>query len=636
MAQQDAMEQAKEFLRQVIKYRFWISIGVAAIFSLIAYMVGSSPIRAKADAQTKAIAGALTDVKQYTSNAIPTADYKPLVEEKTQTLDKDVHTAWKTLYDRQAPFLTWPETVRERFRKWGREWPKDEDAGRVNLAIVDYIMAYPDYVSMVYKTFNPFNYETGEGIVAAPPQDALLRPAVFQVEKLPNLGKVWSAQERLWIQRTVLDVVAQVNKNAKNWDDAIVKQIESLEVGNPTAQDQQSIAKGEQLEPAPDIYAPGEEEAAQAAAASAGGSGSMSMSGPGAMAAQMGGGGGLKGRGDMPAMGMAGMSMMGGGGMPGGEAETVSYVKPENDKGQYKIMPIMISVLIDQDHIQDFLIELENSPMSIQVKDMELSRPHTRVTKPQKGEQMAGGFGGLGGSMAGMMSRMRGGDDAMSMGRGMSAFGGMMGQMAAMRSRMGGAEMGGMRMGGMGMPGMGASTAARKGTDTRNVDRAKEREKAKKAIEEVKGPTLFDPHFDIVQVTVYGQARFFNPPPVEEQAQPSMGDTAAAGGAPAAAPAAAAPAASAGAAGGSQAPGASVAGSAQANQQTPQAAPAKAEPAPAAKAEPAPAAKADAAKADAAKADAAKADAAKADAAKADAAKPATTKGEAKGATPKS
>ena len=45
MAQQDAMEQVKEVVRQLIKYRFWISIGVAALFGLIAYFVGSGPVR---------------------------------------------------------------------------------------------------------------------------------------------------------------------------------------------------------------------------------------------------------------------------------------------------------------------------------------------------------------------------------------------------------------------------------------------------------------------------------------------------------------------------------------------------------------------------------------------------------------
>jgi hypothetical protein len=522
------------------------------------------------------------------------------VEEKTQVLSKDVQSAWKTLYDRQAPLLTWPESVQERFRKWGRQWPKEEDPGRVNLAIVDYIEAYKDYVVMVYKTFNPFNYETGEGIVAAPGQDALLRPAVFQVEKLPNLGNVWSAQERLWIQRTVLDVVAQVNKGAKNWDDAIIKQIEMLEVGNPMAQDQRSIAKGEVLEPAAEIYAPGEEEAA--AAASAGGAGAPAGAAA-SMANQMMGGGGIKGRGDGLGFGSGmnmGTMMMGSGGAgASGKEEGVYYVKYENDKGQYKILPILISVLIDQDHIQDFLVDLENSPMSIQVMDIELARPQARVTKPEKGEAGAGGFGAMGGAMGGMMMRMRGGEGMMGpgmMGRGMMSFGGMGAMMQgemSMRGRMG------SMMGAMGM-GMGSGTTTqKKGTDVRSENRKGERKKASEAVEKVKGPSLFDPHFDIVQVTVYGQARFFNPPPVDEQAQTSLSDsTAAAGSAPSGAAAPPASGASAG-----TPPGAQATDTALAKQQQPTSA------ATTPKAEAAPPAKAEAAKGDSSKPDATKGDA---------------------------
>ena len=81
--------------------------------------------------------------------------------------------------------------------------------------------------------------------MAAPPEAILLKPAPFTIENPPELGKVWAAQERLWVQRTLLQVIAEVNKNAKDWDAAIIKQINNLEVGNPAAQDQISIAKGE-------------------------------------------------------------------------------------------------------------------------------------------------------------------------------------------------------------------------------------------------------------------------------------------------------------------------------------------------------------------------------------------------------
>jgi hypothetical protein len=517
MAQQDAMEQVKEVVRQIIKYRFWISVGFAALFGIIAYLVGASPVRAKAEAETKKIKDAETEVKQYASTNIPTKEYQPIVEEKTQVLTRDVNKAWKTLYDRQSPLLTWPDTVQDRFQKWGRKWPETEDRGKVNLAIVDYIMAYKEYVTMVYKTFKPFDFESGEGIVVSPPEEALLRPSSFSTEHLPGLSAVWSAQERLWIQRTVLEVVAQVNKNAKDWSSATVRQIEAIEVGSPVAQDQRSMAHGDQLAEAPLILAPGE----TAPDPAGGGGGGASGAGPAAP-------GGAAGR-----MGM----MMGGGGRgmggPGGastESQSVFYVKAGNEN-QYKILPLMLTVLIDQDHVQDLLIELENSPMSIEVKEFELRRPPSKVSKPEKGASEAGMGMGMGMSMGmgmmGMMGR-----------RGTGGFGGMadrmgsqMSQMMMMQRSMGMGQMG-MGMGGMG--GAGASQSKKKGTDVRKDDRKKKREEAEKAVLSAKGPSLFDAYFDIVEVTVYGQARFFNPPPAEAQSEPSLGEASSPGAAPAA------------------------------------------------------------------------------------------------------
>ena len=502
MAQADAMETAKEVLRQLIKYRFWIAISAAALFALIAYTVGSGPIRAAAASETSKIKGAETEVQNYASNSIPTKEYKPIVEEKTQVLDKDVLSAWRTLYDRQAPLLTWPEGVQERFQTWGRQWPDKVNPRTIELAKVDFIEAYPSYVKMVYKTFNPFDYETGEGVVAAPPEPELLLPAQFSQEHLPDLGKIWAAQERLWIQRTVLEVIAEVNKNAKKWDEAIIRQIVSLEVGSPDTQDQRSLAKSETLEESKPIYAPGEEPPAADASSAATGSRGGGMMGGGMMGGgMMGGGGGMTGGGDAPS--------------------SVFYVKSDSTK--FKVLPLAVTVLIEQDRVQDFLIELENSPMSIQVKDIEIVRPTTRVARPEKGEA-GGGFGTMGGGMMG---------GRMGMG-GMVGMGGMAGQMEQQMRGMMTAQRGAMQgMGGMGSGMMGGgmgqqATTKKKGADKRDTVRKDEREKTSKALEDAKGPSLVDPFFNIVQVRVYGQARFFNAPPADEAPTPSMNDAAAA------------------------------------------------------------------------------------------------------------
>jgi hypothetical protein len=253
----------------------------------------------------------------------------------------------------------------------------------------------------------------------------------------------------------------------------------------------------------------------------------------------------------------------------GGASESVFFVKPENDKGQYKILPIMMSLLIDQDHVQDLLVELENSPMSIQVMDFELQRPSSRVTKPEKGA-----IANLSGYGESMMSGMMGGRGGMGM---MSGYGGMMSGYAGMMSRMmggGRGRMAGMMKGRMGSGmGMGASAPSRQGSDKRGQDRGKTRKEEKEAVESAKGPSLFDPYFDIVEVKVYGQARFYNPPPADTQSAPSLGETAAD------ADAASTPAAAAGETPNAEASGAEPAEADQSKSVATKVEPAKAEPA---------------------------------------------------------
>jgi len=75
--------------------------------------------------------------------------------------------------------------------------------------------------------------------------------------------------------------------------------------------------------------------------------------------------------------------------------------------------------------------------------------------------------------------------------------------------------------GGMGGPGMmgGAAAPQRKGVDARTKDRAKDAAAAVKAVKSATTSSLHDPYFYIVEVKIYGQARFFNPPPVEAPAR---------------------------------------------------------------------------------------------------------------------
>ncbi len=483
------MDQLKTFLRQCVKYRFWIAVGVSLFLPLIGYFVGSGTYNEATKKREGEIKSADTDVGKYTSANQPNPDYKKVVDEKKEVLAKDVDSTQRKLYERQEPLLKWPDVVQDKFRTWGRKWPENIDRGQVQAAIYDYTVAYPEFVSRVYQTVKPWNPEDGTGIVFVPDEAILLKPAPFKLESPPELGKVWAEQERLWVVTALLDVVAKVNEDAgaKDWDGAWIKQVLDIDVGSASAQDQKSLAKGVLLDPAPPLVPEGTPVPDPAAAQAAG---------PG---------------------GMGGGMMMGKGG-GGGANDEVYYLKSDVPL-PYKVLPIEMTVLVEQSRLSEFLVGLENSPMAIQVMEPEIAKPMVPVVKPVYGETNSG-MGGMGG-----MEMAYGG------GRGREMMGGMAG--AQMR--------GGRNGGGNGMPssrmedamagtmggqgyGRGNNTPKRGGTDLRSApNKGEERQKkAKEAAQAKAAPKKnVDQYFNVIQVTVYGQARFYNTPAPIPPAEPS-------------------------------------------------------------------------------------------------------------------
>jgi hypothetical protein len=387
------MDQVKEYLRLAVKYRFWIAVGIAALLPLIGFFIASGPIQAEEQQKASTIKSSFDNVKKFESRAATPVNgqYKPAVDKETALLKKDVDTSWRKLYERQAPLLTWPDEVADTIPIWTRKYPEELAPNVVRDAVTAYIETYEPYVESVYRSFNPFDAVTGKGIIAAPPKEALLQPAVFTLTTPPSLGKVWAAQERLWVQGTVLDVLAKVNERAgaTSWIEAPLKQVLELQVATDAALDQQSLAEGKALTEAPDVLSAAETAAAAAA---------VDTSTTGA-ATDM-----------MSMMGAQGrMGMAGGFGMSGGAAvdpAVVKYLESAN-ADQVFIAPFFLSVYIEQDAITNLLAEFQNSPMNIQIREIGILKPPPHsVKKPVKGVQMqwSMGFGmGRGGSMMGDM-----------------------------------------------------------------------------------------------------------------------------------------------------------------------------------------------------------------------------------------
>ena len=87
------MDQLKDILKQLIKYRFWIAVGISALLPMIAYLVTAGSIQQQAQAETEAIKGANSAVGAFTSGSVINGQYKPLVDTKKEELVKDVNAS---------------------------------------------------------------------------------------------------------------------------------------------------------------------------------------------------------------------------------------------------------------------------------------------------------------------------------------------------------------------------------------------------------------------------------------------------------------------------------------------------------------------------------------------------------------
>ena len=332
-----------------------------------------------------------------------------------------------------------------------------------------------------------------EGIVEWDNQDySRIQAGVYWATR-PLTVEVRLAQEDLWVYEALLRSIAKTNEEAgaTSYYNAAIKRIRALEIGKPAAMAMRSAKSRLGL--------------GKTTAGGAMGSGGDYMMEGGMGSGEMDmGSGGMMGGGEDDYMMEGGSGMMGSGGMMGGGASRdPEMVKKALLNGRYvdltgepltadsepyaefKLMPVHIVVDMDQQKLPNFLVNLANCEMPVDVKQVSIAADG-KMNFSTGGMGGMGGMGGSGGMMGGY------GGDMGGYGGDMGGYGGEMG--AGSGGEMGagyGGEMGGYggemgSGGGMGAYGGGVASAA---TDDAKQD---------------------------VPIEVLGVIRIFNPPDEEK------------------------------------------------------------------------------------------------------------------------
>ena len=261
-----------------------------------------------------------------------------------------------------------------------------------------------------------------EGIVEWDQQDyARIQNGVYWVTR-PLTVEVRLAQEDLWVYEALLRSIAKTNKDAgaKSYYNAAIKRIVALEIGQPAAMAMKSAKSRLGLDK---MFAAGggsgydESMMGSGSEMDYGGSMGDSMMGDSMM------GSGMEGYGD--GSGMMGATTARDPEMVAKRLLTGRYVDLTGEPqaadsepyAEFKLMPVHIVVFMDQQKLPDFLVNLANCEMPVDVKQVSIKADGTMNFSTGG---MGGGMGGYGDTMGGYGSDM--------MGSGMMGGGGMGGR----------------------------------------------------------------------------------------------------------------------------------------------------------------------------------------------------------------
>ena len=351
----------------------------------------------------------LQTVRQITSTPDhPNEKFEEGTKLVTATVKRDVALAWSRIYTEQkASVLKWPQKLGEDFLQW-MDVPSNATANIPR----EYRERYLNYVKNEFPRLleivdaRPWFEEdqAGGGDLLARRREMMDGPAPgvagavplaplkeyrinwdkknqqFIDESLefkagnPSNMEVRFCQENLWVYHALLNAIAYINKDATGNHNAKIKEIISLNIGqDASALLIESLANGRIVLPegaTPPVFAPlgGEASADGTAAPAAAPSRMMEDEGP-----------------------MGGRFPGGGGALSGRAPDDLRYV---DDKGmpiptgvagpaEFKRMPIVMQLFMDQREVAGLLVRLANSPLPVEIRQMRINTKMQGFNNPR-------------------------------------------------------------------------------------------------------------------------------------------------------------------------------------------------------------------------------------------------------------
>lgn len=208
-------------LAPVIKYRFWILLGLALPLIIFGYMSASGAIKTATEERESALDSVLSGVP---GGQLPNESYREGLSGINEDLELEVALAHYRILEKQQQGMDWPASLADYLPDTYRgEFPRA--AGFI------YVDAYEDLLRDAYQIVEPITAEgsghTGKVSVA---YEVLPRHEFRADELSVSSERMWDAMEDIWFLRLLLQAVRTTNGSAGNIAKAPIRMISQLDL----------------------------------------------------------------------------------------------------------------------------------------------------------------------------------------------------------------------------------------------------------------------------------------------------------------------------------------------------------------------------------------------------------------------
>ncbi len=467
------MEKLQPFLKQ----RYWICFGLALIFVLVGWWTASGDLAAKTDLRKKSVDESFSSADKGKTD--PNEAWVAGGKKENDSDSGSYKTASLQLWKRQQAAREWPEQIRSEMQEIAYFADINSNETRER-----WVSIYQKQIEDLLKIVQPFQHDTGEGLVLVDANRITRQPFNKWQTGYPSSKEIWSNQEDIWLLKALLTSISKTNDSATRITESQVPEIKQLTLRGGDRKTKPGATSGGGMGGSGKMgsmsmggemggLGVGGDAGMGGMSGAGGGGGGTSHSHPGtafegnsggdllieefgavagAGGGEMGGFGGLGGGGSSM-MGEMGSPKSGSGGKSSASTKEVRYVDDaEKDQG-YKTRAFLLDVLIRDERLPDLLAKLSNSDFPVEIVRVEI-----KSRSVGGGGGMSGGDGGVEGMSGGYgggegMSGGYGGGEGMSGGYGGGSMSGS--GMGMLSGESPGGISGGLGKGGGMSPGMG-------------------------------------------------------------------------------------------------------------------------------------------------------------------------------------